>query len=170
MLLLLLSQLPLPSLSHCGHHCWCGHHHCIIVAAAVIIAVLLPMPLQLPSTAAAAIAITLQWHGCCSHHHVWRITLYSHTARLCTRWHGSITWSRVLARAKWVRLDTEGICLQWTVKGFYRGLHWCWTGQQGASAKLQKTCHFWTLFITFQLFNKHTRSHKLKVPESGQVV
>jgi len=45
-------------------------------------------------------------------------------------------------------------------------------GQQSeeASAKLQKTCHFWTLFITFQLFNKHTRSHKLKVPESGQVV
>ena len=43
-----------------------------------------------------------------------------------------------------------------------------------SSAKLQKTCHFWTLFITFQLFNnfdnKHTRSHKLKVPESGQVV
>jgi len=44
------------------------------------------------------------------------------------------------------------------------------TNASASSAKLQKTCHFWTLFITFQLFNKHTRSHKLKVPESGQVV
>jgi len=31
-----------------------------------------------------------------------------------------------------------------------------------ASAKLQKTCHFWTLFITFQLFNKHTRSPQVE--------
>jgi len=29
-----------------------------------------------------------------------------------------------------------------------------------ASAKLQKTCHFWTLFITFQLFNPSEKLHE----------
>ena len=39
---------------------------------------------------------------------MWRIALYSHTARLCTRCNGSITWSRVTARAKRIGLNTEG--------------------------------------------------------------